>query len=203
MANELDQIATQMSAGPQTTELDPTTKRLLEAQKKRLGENSTEQLLAGVGQAGPSGLLSAQPAYDYSVALGGDSARSGAAVADAISGRNQRNSNDYINTMKNQLAMMAPARDAEKLRGVGKNIAAETEVALQNNKIIKQFDLDKRRVEQYKQQRKDSILAGILGVIGTITGVGVAAATGSVAAGQVAQNQTNSAVNNAQKVAGK
>jgi hypothetical protein len=169
--------AESLMTGPATYDLEGSTKQLLADQKKRLMTPSTEELLQGVGTPG-SGLLTPAPTYDFSVGLGGQAASEGTRVADAISGRNQRRSEDYINTLKNELKLTAPARDAKNVRMVGQNMARESEVALNNNRIRKQYDLDKKRLEQYKQQQKDSILASVLGVIGTIGGVALGVATG-------------------------
>lgn len=166
-----------LSQGPKTYDLEGSTKQILEQQKKRLMTPSTEELLKGVGTPG-SGLLTPAPAYDFSVGLGGQAASEGTRVADAIADRNQRRSADYINTLKNELKLTAPARDAKNVRMSGQNMARESEVALNNNKIRKQYDLDKKRLEQYKQQQKDSILASVLGVVGAIAGTALGVVTG-------------------------
>lgn len=177
----LDQAESLLGQGANTYDLDTDTKRLLAEQKKRLTTPSTEELLGAVGTPG-AGLLTPTPTYDFSVGLGGQAASEGTRVADAISGRNQRRSNDYINTLKNELKMTAPVRDARNMRSAVQNMGRESEVQLNNNRILKQYDLDKRRLEQYKQQQKDSILASVLGVIGAIGGVAVGVATGGAAA---------------------
>lgn len=170
-----------LGQGPKTYDLENDTKRLLEEQRKRLMVPSTEELLGAVGTPG-QGLLTPTPTYDYSVGLGGESADMGTRVTDAITRRNVRNSADYINNLKNNLKLTAPVRDAKNLRQVGQGLSREAEVKLNNNKILKQYDLDKRRLEQYKQQQKDSILASVLGVIGAIGGVALGVATGGIAA---------------------
>lgn len=197
----IDQIDTLMASGPQTTEIDPATKKLIDAQRKRLETDSTDTLLQGVGNAG-QGLMSQQPAYDFNAALGGDSATQGKQVIDAIGSRNNARSNDYISRLKNELRMTAPARDAEKLRMSGQILGKQTETDLQNNKIKKQYELDKKRVAQYKQQQKDAVLASILGTIGTIVGTGAGALIGGGAgasigakAGGTAGNMAGDAVN--------
>ncbi len=170
-----------MASGPQTTQIDPNTKRLMEEQRKRLMQDSTESLLQGVGTPG-QGLMSQQPAYDYSAGLGGDSAQMGKRVTDAISSRNNARSGDYISRLKRELALTAPARDAAKLRTARTSLQGESDVAVHNEKILKQFDLDKRRVEQYKQQQKDSVLASIIGVAAAVAGTALAVVTGGAAA---------------------
>lgn len=165
--------------GPSTYDLEPTTKKLIKSQNDQLAAPSTDQLLKGVGNAG-DGLLVPNQAYNYSTGLGGDSGAGGYNVLDAMRERNSKRSADYINTLKRELNLAQPARDAGRLKMVGQNLASQAEVTLNNNRILKQYDLDKRRLEQYKQQQKDSILGSILGVIGTIGGVALGAATGGV-----------------------
>jgi hypothetical protein len=181
MSASLEQAENLLSRGPNTYELDPNTKRLLEEQKKKLTTPTTDDLLGVVGTPG-QGLLTPQPTYDYSVGLGGDAAQQGQRVADAISHRNIARSTDYITSLKNNLKMNQPVRDASNMKMAGQSMARQSEVDLNNNRIRKQWDLDKKRLEQYKQQQKDSILASVLGVIGAIGGTALGIATGGLAA---------------------
>lgn len=169
--SDVQHIEAMLGHGPNTYDLDENTKRLMEEQRKKLLVPSTEGLVGAVDQAG---LMPQQQPYDFSVGLGGDTGQSAARVHDAITQRNQSQSQDYINTLKRELKLAEPARDAGNLRAYGQNLGREAEVKLNNNRIVKQWDLDKRRLEQYKQQQKDGILASILGIVGTITGVGLA-----------------------------
>lgn len=173
----LEQMENELGKGPKTYDLEDDTKRLLEEQRKRLMVPSTEELLGAVGTPG-QGLLTPTPTYDYSVGLGGQSADTGARVTDALTKRNIANSTDYINNLKNNLKLSAPVRDAKNLRQVGQGYVNEVEVKLNNNKILKQYDLDKRRLAQYKQQQKDSILASVLGVVGAVAGAALGVVTG-------------------------
>lgn len=179
--SDFDTAQDLINQGPNTYDLDDKTKALLDEQDSRLKAPSTEALLKGVGAPG-EGLLTPKQSYNYSAALGGDTGRSNERVIDAIALRNQKRSADYINSMKRELALNEPVTDAGRLRMAGQNIASRAEVALNNNKILKQYDLDKRRLELYRQQQKDGILASILGVIGTIGGVALGVATGGAAA---------------------
>lgn len=175
--SDLEQAEHLVGQGPNTYDLDTDTKRLLAEQKKRLMAPTTDQLLGVVGTPG-QGFLTPTPSYDFSAGLGGDSASQGQAVTDAISQRNVNRSADYINNLKTNLKLNQPIRDANNMKMAGQNMARESEVALNNNRIRKQWELDKKRLETYKQQQKDSILASILGVVGAIGGTVLGAITG-------------------------
>jgi hypothetical protein len=175
--SDLAQAEGMLSVGANTYDLDDSTKRLLEERKKRLNTPTTEELLGVIGTPG-QGLMTPTPAYDFSASLGGDSAAQGQAVTDAISRRNVDRSTDYINNLKSNLKMTQPVRDAGNLKQLGQNMARESEVALNNHRIKKQWDLDRKRLELYKQQQKDGVLASVLGVVGAVAGTALGVMTG-------------------------
>lgn len=174
-----------LASGPKTYDLEPDTKRLLEEQRKRLTKPSTQDLLGVLGKPG-QGLVTPTQSYDYSAGLGGESATMGQSIADAVAKRNEAKSRDYINSLSKELELTAPARDAKNMRLAGQNLARESEVALNNNRIRKQYDLDRRRLELYKQQQKDGILASVLGVVGAIAGTALGVVTGGAGFGLTA-----------------
>lgn len=130
---------------------------------KDLGKNSAE--FAVPSDAGRQG-----------TAMGGPDNTSD--VVNAIAKRNLARNNDYVNTISSGIKMQAPAEQAQGMAQHLNNLAAQANVLNNNYNLQKQYDLDQRQVALFVQQQQDSILAGILGVLGTIGGAIVGGLTG-------------------------
>lgn len=165
---DLEQLAGSVT-GPQG--LDPETNNLIEEQRKRL-LNTTAGIVDKVGGD--------KIGNDFSE-LGRRNAAMGGAdnsVYEALRKRNEARTADLVGAMTRDVAMMAPSRESKGLAQVGQNYRTQAGFELKQQQVEMQKAANKYRVKMYRQQQQDALLGGILGILGTIGGVALGAATG-------------------------
>lgn len=122
-----------------------------------------------------AGFLTPVTGGQQDAALGGPGNTS--AVMSALGARNARVSNDFVDNLKKGVALTAPVIKQQGYQQQEGNINAMGQVNLNNQAILKQQNLNQIRVQTFEQQQQQSIIAGILGIVGAFTGSVIGSAT--------------------------
>ncbi len=173
--DELDALTAQ---GLQKQKLAPEFEQQLDERKKRL-MNSTQVINQNLSPEG----FNAPATNKFNTALGMPASGMDSDIYRAVTERNNSRNQDFVNTLKKDVEYMAPVREAQGLRQLGSDYGKVSEVAINNQKIWQQQELNQRRLKLYRQQQADSILGGVLGILGTIAGGVIGAATGGLGLG--------------------
>lgn len=128
------------------------------------------------GLATEGGFLTPPAAARAGAALGGPDQT--ANVLGALGLRNQRMSDDYVNNMKQGIELNAPVTKQAGFNQQLGNINQLGQINLNNYKIMKQQQMNQTRVQIFEQQQQQSLIAGILGIIGSIGGAVIGGLTG-------------------------
>lgn len=171
----MDELDAAVAQGLQKQKLAPEYEDQLDERKKKL-TNSTALITGNLGAGGFDNVQSPR----YNTALGMPSSGPESDVYRAVTERNQRRNDDFVNTLKRDVEYMAPVREAQGLKQLGSDYGKVSEVAINNQKIENQQQLNERRLKLYRQQQADSILGGILGILGTVAGAALAPLTGGL-----------------------
>lgn len=160
----------------QYQQVDP----LVQAQMKQISDN-TDNMPANYarGLATESGFLTPDAAIRQGGALGGPDQT--ATVIGALGLRNKRHAEDYVSNLKKGIELNAPVIKSSGYQQQAANTNAMGQVALNNYRIMKQQQMNQTRVQVFEEQQRQSLIAGILGVIGTIGGAVIGAAIGGPA----------------------
>lgn len=133
----------------------------------------------GKGIATESGFLTPDAATRQGGALGGQD-QTGSVIG-AIGLRNTRRANDFVDNMQRGIALNAPVIKSAGYAQQAGNVANMGQIALNNYKIMKQQQMNQTRVQMFEQQQQQSLIAGILGIIGSVGGAVIGAAVGGPA----------------------
>lgn len=163
---------------PSTVNVDPTTSGLL-ADFQHRSQNTTPGIIGGVDQ---SQFNAPGAAGRQGGALGG--ADQSQSILAALGQRNQKTSSDFVNNLKSKIAMNAPVREMQGAQQSLQNLGKSNQVDQFNYQVQKQQMMNEQRVAIYRQQQQNSILAGILGIIGTIGGGIIGGLTGGAIGGK-------------------
>jgi hypothetical protein len=160
--------------GPKKTAIDPALQQMVNAaQQTASAADPTQGIEQNIGFAKTA-------PGQFSAGLGGPVDASDSIVR-AIQDRAQKRSKDFVGSLQKESKYMQPVRESVAARQAARNQGQIADVQLGNLKIEQQHRLDKKRIDLYKQQQRDSILAGILGVIGTVGGAIIGGAIGGPA----------------------
>ena len=109
-------------------------------------------------------------------ALGGDDQT--ANVFNALGLRSERHADDYVNNLKRGIELNAPVIRSAGYGQQAGNVNALGQIELNNYRVMKQQQMNQIRVGVFEQQQQQSLIAGILGILGTIGGAVIGAAVG-------------------------
>jgi len=179
-ANPMDQVETLLNAGPSTNQINQQTIDAISQNQKNV-MSTTPSILKGV--ATEQGFLTPKSTNQFGSALGGSQGDIAQAVSGAIGQRNLRRSDDFVGSLSRDIALNAPVRESARLNQSIQNMSGVAANKINNLNIMNQYNLDKNRLELYKQTQSNSLIAGILGVIGTVGGVVAGSFAGNPAAG--------------------
>lgn len=168
-----------LNTPPSTVKLDPTTSGLITDLTAR-SQRTTPGIIAGADQ---SQFNDPTLAARHGTALGGQDQTD--SVLSALGARNSKNSTDFVNNLKSKIELNAPVREMKGAQQALGNLNAGNEIQQTNYKIQKQQWMNEQRVKIYRQQQQQSILASILGIVGTIGGAVIGSFAGSPGAGAV------------------
>lgn len=157
-----DQLEEFIKNPAKKTQVDPSVLDAIQKQQAQASAAPTQGIAESLGFGNTS-------PKQFNAALGGPVDASDS-IAKAVQSRNMSRSKDFINNLKRGIELENPLREAKAASQAGSNLGHVADMNLMNYKIQRQNQLDKQRIELYKQQQRDAILGGILGFVGTITG---------------------------------
>lgn len=168
-----------LNTPPPNPTVDPTTMGLIHGYQAN-SQNTTPGIINGIDA--PQ-FNQAAASTRQGTALGGQDQTD--SVAAALNARNSKASTDFVNNLKSNISMNAPVRQMAASQQSLQNLQGVNQVQQANYQIQKQQWLNEQRVQIYRQQQQNSILAGILGIvgagIGTVVGAAVGGGPGAVA----------------------
>lgn len=130
-----------------------------------------------------AGFLSNDTAMRREAALGGED-RS-VDVLNAIGALNQRKASDFATQARRNIALNAPATQTQQLLKAGRGLESLGGMVSRDYGIEKQQQLNQQRVRIFEQQQEQSLIAGILGVVGTVAGFAIGGPIGAAVGGGV------------------
>jgi len=152
----------------------PTVSPLVLEQVNQLAKNASNAsgiLSSGIGAE--TGFISPAASERRGMALGGEDRT--ADVLGAIGKRNLRRASDYASGIKRSIDMQAPAINTAGLQRTAGALSQYGNMSAASYAALKQKMLNEQRVKIFEQQQEQSLIGGILGILGQGIGAVVGA----------------------------